>query len=121
MKMILVAVSLAASMLATAPQAMSVREFLATAENIPRNPTALLRSDARRLMSEMKGAFATVRAEQASARQAGRTPASCLPDSVRISPDQIISRFNAIPDARRNVSVSQAVRDWMAERYPCPR
>jgi hypothetical protein len=121
MNTIFVAISLVASLLTTSVQAMSVREFLASAENIPRNPTALLRSDARRLMSEMKGAFATVRAEQTSARQAGRTPASCLPDNVRISPDQILSRFNAIPDARRNVSVTQAVRDWMAERYPCPR
>lgn len=121
MKKIALALGLAATLFATAAQAMTVQEFLTTAAGIPRNPTALLRSDTRRLMNEIKGAFATIREEQDTARTAGRTAATCMPSKVSISPDQILGRFNAIPASRRSISVTQAVREWMIERYPCPR
>jgi hypothetical protein len=121
MKKIALALGLAATLFATAAQAMTVQEFLTTAAGIPRNPTALLRSDTRRLMDEVKGAFRTIRAEQGVARDAGRTPATCMPEKVSVSPDQILGRFNAIPAGRRSISVTQAVREWMIERYPCPR
>lgn len=105
---------------ATAAGAMTVQEFLTTANGIPRNPTALLRSDTRRLMDEMKGAFRTVRQEQVAAQAAGRRPTSCMPERIGLSPDEVLARLNAIPASRRNISVTQAVREWMAERYPCP-
>lgn len=114
-----IAAGVAVVLFATAAQAMSVQEFLTTASRIPHNPTALLRSDTRRLMGEFQGAFRTIRAEQAAARAAGRAPATCMPEKVSLSPDQILGRFNAIPAARRNISVTQALREWMAERYPC--
>lgn len=120
MRMKVVAVALALSLLAGAAQAMTVQEFLTTANGIPRNPTALLRSDTRRLMSEFRGAVQTVRAEQAAAQAAGRRPATCMPDKVKLSADEILARFNAIPPARRNISTTQALREWMAERHPCP-
>ncbi|GAA0638451.1 hypothetical protein [Brevundimonas lenta] len=121
MKKLALAVGLAAVLFATAAQAMSVQEFLTTAAGIPRNPTALLRSDTRRLMNEVKNAFATVRNEQDAARTAGRTAATCMPEKVSVSADQILARFNAIPAGRRSISVTQAVREWMIERHPCPR
>ncbi|CAN5283823.1 hypothetical protein BH10PSE1_BH10PSE1_35800 [soil metagenome] len=115
------AITLSAMLLATAVSAMTVQEFLTTASHIPQNPTALLRSDTRRLMSEFRGAVRTVRDEQTAARTAGRRPATCMPDKVGFSPNDILGRFNAIPAARRNqISVTQALREWMAERYPCP-
>jgi hypothetical protein len=120
MNRIAVAISLVAALFATAAQAMSVQEFLATAAGIPRNPTALLRSDTRRLMGEVKGAFRTVRQEQQAARAAGRAPATCMPERVPVDTNTLLARFNAIPAARRNISVTQAIREWMAERYPCP-
>ncbi|MGV8929910.1 MAG: hypothetical protein ACOH1E_09155 [Brevundimonas sp.] len=115
-------VGLAAALFATAASAMSVQEFLATAAGIPRNPTALLRSDTRRLMNEVKGAFATLKRENDSARAAGRTPAWCPPEGGRtsVSADALMARLNSIPVARRNISVTQAMREWMVERYPCP-
>lgn len=109
---------LAASLAAGAVQAMSVDAFLTTARAIPQNPTALLRSDTRRLLGEMRGAMRTVRQEQAAARAAGR-PTTCMPEEVRLSPNDILARFNAIPAARRSISVTQAMREWMTERYPC--
>ena len=120
MKTRALALGLAAALFATAVQAMPVSEFLSTAAGIPQNPTALLRADARRLMGEFRGAVRTVRTEQAAAQQAGRRPATCMPAKVSLSPDMILNRFNAIPVSRRNISVTQALREWMAERYPCP-
>jgi hypothetical protein len=120
MKKLALAVGLAAALFATAAQAMTVQEFLTTAAGIPRNPTALLRSDTRRLMNEVQTAFRTVRGEEATAREAGRPRATCMPEKISLSPDAILGRFNAIPAARRSISVTQAIREWMVERYPCP-
>ena len=50
MKKIALVVGLAATLFATAAQAMTVQEFLTAAARIPRNPTALLRADTRRLL-----------------------------------------------------------------------
>ncbi|TFW15076.1 hypothetical protein EGY25_00320 [Brevundimonas intermedia] len=110
---------LALSLIAGAAQAMTVQEFLTTANAIPQNPTALLRSDTRRLMAEFRGAARTVRTEQVAATTAGRPAATCMPEKVGFSPDQILTRFNTIPAARRNISVTQAMREWMAAEYPC--
>lgn len=120
MKKIALVVGLAATLFATAAQAMTVQEFLTAAARIPRNPTALLRADTRRLKAELDGAFRTVRTEQNAARQAGRTPATCMPERASVNVDQLLARFNAIPAPRRSISVTQAIREWMAERYPCP-
>jgi hypothetical protein len=99
---------------------MTVQQFLTTADGIPRNPTALLRSDTRRLMTEMRASFTAVRAEEQTARTAGRRPATCLPERVSVNPDRLLGRLNAIPAARRNISLTQAIREWMAEEHPCP-
>ncbi|SJM51214.1 hypothetical protein FM111_02760 [Brevundimonas diminuta 3F5N] len=113
--------ALALSALPGAAAAMTVQEFLTSANRIPRNPTALLRSDTRRLMNEISGAFKAVRDDQAAAKTAGRRSATCIPDGkINLSAEQILNRFNAIPAQRRNISVNQAVREWMAEDYPCP-
>ena len=114
------ALGVAISLFATAASAMTVQEFLTTVSHIPQNPTALLRSDTRRLIREFETAIRTVRTEQAAAQQAGRQPATCMPAKVSFSPSIILGRFNAIPQARRNISVTQAMREWMADRYPCP-
>lgn len=115
------AVALVVMLAATAVQAMSVREFLATAAGIPRNPTALLRSDTRRLLGEIRAVSATLRSENETAVAAGRRPAYCSPERrTSVSADALLARFNAIPESRRDISVTQAMREWMAERYPCP-
>lgn len=116
-----VAIAIAVSLTATAASAMTVQEFLTSASRIPQNPTALLRSDTRRLMGEFRGSVRAVRDEQTSTRAAGRRPASCMPEKASFSVDDILGRFNAVPAQRRSqISVAQAVREWMIERYPCP-
>lgn len=115
------AIVIAVSLIATGASAMTVQEFLTSAGRIPQNPTALLRSDTRRLMGEFRGALRTVRAEQVAERAAGRRPASCLPEKASFSVNDILGRFNAIPAPRRSqINVTQAMREWMTERYPCP-
>ncbi len=114
-------IGLAAVLLASSVEAMSVEEFLATAARIPRNPLALLRPDTRRLMTEVNTAFATIRADDASARAAGRRPATCMPERMSLSADQVLARLNSVPTSRRSMTVTGALREWMAERYPCPR
>jgi len=120
MKKIALIVGVAAPLFATAANAMTVQEFLTTAAGIPRNPTALLRSDTRRLMNEVKTGFATLRREQDAARAAGRAPATCMPEKVPVNADQLLARFNSIPAARRNITVTQGLREWMNARFPCP-
>ena len=114
-------VALAVMLAATAVQAMTVREFLATAAGIPRNPTAMLRSDTRRLLGEVRAAGATLRSERDAAVAAGRRPPYCSPEGrISVGADALLARFNAIPESRRDISVTQAMREWMADRYPCP-
>lgn len=99
---------------------MTVQQFMAIADRIPHNPTALLRPDTHQLIGEVKQAVLTVKAEQASAVQAGQRPATCIPPSgTGITAQTLLARFTGLPAPRRQDSVTQAVRDWMAERYPC--
>ena len=99
---------------------MTVQQFMTIANRIPHNPTAIFRSDTRQLIGEVKQAVLTVKAEQASAVEAGRPPATCIPPSgTGITAQTLLARFNSLPASRRQDSITQAVRDWMAERYPC--
>ena len=120
MKSVAAVVALAAVLFAGSVHAMTVQEFLDEAADIPRNPTAMLRSDTRRLMNEVQQSFAVLRREQTEARAAGRAPATCMPERVSLNPEHLLARFQAIPAPRRNISVTQALREWMAERHPCP-
>ena len=114
------AVSLSASPASAQEGRMTVAAFLDTADDIPRNPTAMLRADTRRLLSEIRTATRTVRAEQDAARAAGRAPRTCMPERVSLDADSLLARFNAIPVSRRTITVTQAMREWMAEEHPCP-
>ncbi|HYC75470.1 hypothetical protein [Brevundimonas sp.] len=115
------ALGIALALFATAAEAMSVREFLAIADRLPQNATAVLRPDGRRLVDEVATAVNTIKAEQAAAIRAGRRPAHCIPArGTGITPETLLARLKAIPDRRRNISVTQAIREWMAERHPCP-
>ena len=113
------AISLAALPASAQDGRMTVAAFLNTADDIPRNPTAMLRADTRRLLSEVRTATRTVRAEQEAAQAAGRTPRTCMPERVSLDADSLLARFNAIPASRRNITVTQAMREWMAEEHPC--
>jgi hypothetical protein len=94
--------------------------FVTTANRIPQNPSAMLRSDTRRLMREAEAAIGTVKGEITSARAAGRTPPACPPERISVNPQQLLGYLNGIPsERRRRMSVTDGFRSWMASRYPC--
>ena len=107
---------------ASAQSGATLDSFVARANRIPLNPTAMLRPDAHRLKGEAERAFRAVGTEIQTARAAGRTPPACPPDRISLNATQLLAHLNAIPQARRQrMSVTDGIRDWMASRYPCPR
>ncbi len=123
MRAILVA-ALGACLLAGSAIAQSggtLDTFVARANRIPLNPTAMLRPDAHRLKGEAERAFSAVGREIREARAAGRTPPACPPDRIELNPRQLLDYLNGIPQARRQrMTVTDGIRAWMASRYPCP-
>ena len=106
---------------ALAQSQMTVAQFLEAGKDIPRNrAAAILRSDTRQLIRVATGAVNQVKAEQAAAEREGLRPNHCIPSTgTGITPETLVARFESMPSARRNVTVTSAVRDWMRERYPC--
>jgi hypothetical protein len=95
--------------------------FIAEANRIPLNATAALRPSAHRLKGEVERAFRTVGQEIRDARASGRTPPACPPESISLNPQQMLGFLNAIPPERRQrMTVTDGIRAWMANRYPCP-
>ena len=102
-------------------QARNLDVFVTEANRVPLNPTSALRSDARRLMGEANTAFRTVAAEVRTAREAGRTPSFCPPESISVNPRQLLAHLNSIPQTRRvRMTPTDGIRAWMVSRYPCP-
>lgn len=101
--------------------AMTLDAFVTQANRIPLNPLAAIRPDARRLVGVANRAFSTVNSENRAARAAGRQPAACPPERIEVSPRQLLAFLNAIPQARRaRMTPTDGIREWMADRYPCP-
>ncbi|RZJ29148.1 MAG: hypothetical protein EON85_07540 [Brevundimonas sp.] len=105
---------------ATAAEAMTVREFLSIADRLPQNATAALRPEGRRLINEVSTSVHAVRNAQFADERAGRRPAYCIPArGTGITPEGLLGRFRALPQGRRDMTVQQAIREWMIERWPC--
>lgn len=123
MKKLALAFGLAVTMLAsavTAQSAMTLDSFVTRANRIPMNPAAMLMPDAHRLKTEAERAFRTVGGEIRDARAAGRTPPACPPDRISLNPQQLLAYLNGIPQARRQrMTVTDGIRSWMANRWPC--
>jgi hypothetical protein len=102
-------------------QEMTVQQFLTRTERIPRNPLALLSPDVGRLKRVYEQALGSVVREQMMAQREGRRPATCIPSSFSTTNAEALAYFNAIPRQRREaMTVTQGVRSWMAQRFPCP-
>ncbi len=102
-------------------QERTLDTFVTEANRVPLNATAMLRADGRRLAGEFRTAFAAVRTEVRSAREAGRTPPACPAGKVEVNPAEMLRFLNAIPQAQRvRMTPTDGVRSWLASRYPCP-
>ena len=103
-------------------QTMPLNEFIATADRIPRNVTALLRSDYRRLKREGEAGISAVLTEQYRAQQTNRPSQTCIPmDGFSFKPEDVLRRLKAIPEPqRRRMTITDGIREIMRRRYPCP-
>lgn len=115
--------ALAALMLAgsAVAQAGSLEDFVVRANRIPLNATALLRPDAHRLRDQGTQAFRAVGQEIREARTAGRRPPACPPQRMELNVTDLLAYLNGIPQARRRqMSVTDGIRSYLAARHPCP-
>lgn len=111
-----------AMLLPAGAQAMSVAEFLAKANALKAKGFLALGSpDIKLLRSEVETAANAYRADIHAARTAGRTPHSCPPPKgkAKIGSKEVMAEFEAIPAARRGMSVKTAFYAMMKKRFPC--
>ena len=102
-------------------QTMPLNEFIATADRIPRNPTALLRRDYHRLKREVEAGLSAVATAQYRAREANQPPQTCLPDSFSFNAEDVLRRLKAIPEGRRRtMTITDGLREVIRRQYPCP-
>lgn len=101
--------------------AMTVAVFLEKADALQaRGMMAMFSSDIGLLKGEVTSAGAALRAETAAARRAGRPPAFCAPERVRMSSNELLAFFRALPPAQRQrLEVRDAMRFYMVRRFPC--
>lgn len=101
--------------------ATDVATFLAKAEVAQRKgPAALLTSDGRALMSELRTATKALKAERMAAEAAGRRPAYCPTGKAALSQKEVLASLQAVPPAERaQVEVKDAMRAGFARKYPC--
>lgn len=80
----------------------------------------MLSSDLGLLKNEVRTAAAALKAEREGAARAGRRPAFCPPASVSLNAEDVLTAFRSIPEAQRpRMEVRDALRMYMARRYPC--
>lgn len=116
---------IAATMLVALPasaQAMTVAQFLAKANALrAKGPFAIGSPDIKLLRAEVQRVADAYRADLTAARKAGRTPHNCPPPRGKASfgARDVMAEFNAIPPARRGMSVKTAFYAMMKKRFPC--
>jgi hypothetical protein len=112
----------AALLFASAAPAMPVCVFLAKADALKaRGPLALFSSDYGLLKNEIISNMTVLRNERLAAVKSGAKPAYCPTEaSGRMDVDEVISAMNAVPAAERGrTDVKEALRQHLAQRFPC--
>ena len=114
--------ALALMLVPAAAQAMTVNEFLAkTAALQAKGFSAMLSPDLNLVRDEIKTAATAYRAELDAAQAAHRKPRSCPPPKgqAKVDSNTLMASFQAIPPAKRSMSVKAAFYGFMDKRYPC--
>lgn len=109
--------------LPVAANAMAVSDFLAKADALKaRGFLAIGSPDIALLKGEIDMASKQYRDGLAAEIAAGRKPSSCPPPkgTAKITSDDLIASFRAIPVPQRRASVAAAFAAMMKRRYPCP-
>ena len=106
----------------TSASAMPVSTFLAKMDQLAKEGAmATATSDAGLLKTELQDDAAALRVERMAATAAGKTPPYC-PDASAAQPtlEEIVAGLRAIPEAQRSkTQVKDALRNFMATRFPC--
>jgi hypothetical protein len=108
--------------LSSGASAMPVSTFLAKAESLrKKGPLALMSSDLKLLMNQVKADSGALRSERLAAKQAGRPQAFCPPEGgVKLNDKDILTAMQAVPPAQRAATSTQAaLRAYMGRRFPC--
>ena len=121
--MIAVPLALISAPAFAAPGDMLASTFLEKADRLMgMGMRAMFSGDVKVLMAEGKGAGEAYRARIAADRAAGRAPHSCAPARTRMSSDQLLGHLRRYPAAQRqSITMKQAMADYFAKTYPCPR
>ncbi|HEY0311729.1 MAG TPA: hypothetical protein VGC56_04465 [Allosphingosinicella sp.] len=102
--------------------AMDVATFLAKADALQKKGMmALFSGDLKVLKAEIQESGTRLEAEIKAARAAGRRTAFCAPgDRAAINSNELLASFRTIPPAQRShVQVKDALRTFLAHKYPC--
>jgi hypothetical protein len=114
----------AAALLAApaAASAMPVETFLAKAAALEKKGAlAMFSGDLKLLMNQVKQDAAGLRAANQAAEKAGRPKAYCAPPAVKMTDRDIMGAMRAVPAAERpGTTTREALRRYMAKRFPCP-
>ena len=105
-----------------AAQAMTVETFLAKAKALKaQGMMAVTSPDLSLVRSEVKDAATAYRADLETDKAAGKPPRACPPPvgQTKIDGKVMMTEFEAIPPARRKVSVKTAFYAMMDRRFPC--
>jgi hypothetical protein len=110
---------------AAAPaSAMPVSAFLAKMDKLTsEGPMATATSDAALIKKELQDDAAALRSERLAATQAGKTPPYCRGEgSAQPTLQEIVAGLKTVPVAKRGTTeVKDALRSFMAKRFPCTR
>ena len=119
-----IAFALVALATPVAAPAMPVATFLGKAEGLKKKgPLALFSGDLKLLTNEIKANSLQLRAENQAAVKAGRPKTYCTPGTgVSLTDKDILAAMQAVPPQQRaSTSTKDAMRAYLARRFPCPR
>lgn len=117
---VLLGLFLIAAPLSAAP-AMPVSAFLEKAGRLEKKgPLAVFSGDFKLLMSQVKGDFASLRAERLAAKTAGKVT-WCPPEKASLNDKDVMAAMRAVPAAERaRFDTRGALRAMLVRKFPCP-
>ncbi len=115
-----VVAAVAAAMMPLAAQAMTVDQFLARANALKaKGVMAMLSSDIGVLKAEIADATTAWKADKAARKAAGQPPLACAPEGTKMTSDELLKWFAALPPAQRAASVKEGFARVIIAHYPC--
>jgi hypothetical protein len=112
----------AMALVSSSAAAMPVSTFLSKMDRLAKEGAmATATSDAALLKKELQDDAAALRSERMAATAAGNTPAYCpTANAAQPTLEEIVAGLRGVPEAQRSkTEVKDALRAFMAKRFPC--